>query len=145
MLRLALRLFFVDNAPYGICRSTIGHGGKFVAVNPALTKMFGYDSAQEMLALNLEKDVYLDPSERHVLTALLKSQGSYNNLELHWRTKAGKELVIRSSGRLVRAVGSSEFIESISGRRYGAPLAGAAASPSTEDGGDRAISRRYRA
>jgi PAS domain S-box-containing protein len=104
---------FVENAPYAIYRSTIEHGGRFLAVNPALVKMLGYETEEEVLALNLEKDLYRDPEERHVLMPLIQSHGSYNNHELHWNTKSGKELIVRSSGRLVRAEDGTESFESI--------------------------------
>lgn len=41
----------------GIYRST--HEGKFVEVNPAMVKMFGYSSRAEMLAVDIKKDVAL--------------------------------------------------------------------------------------
>ncbi len=56
-----------DNMMDGIYRST--HEGKFVDVNPALVKMFGYSSREEMLAVDIKKDLYFSPEERgsHIL------------------------------------------------------------------------------
>ena len=103
----------VDNAPYGIYRTIVEEGGKFAFVNPAMVKMLGYDSPEEVLALNLERQVYKTAADRGAVIAVLRSEGEFANLELHWRTKIGKELIISASGRLVRAEDGSEFIESI--------------------------------
>ena len=42
---------FVENAPYGILRTT--PEGRIVQANPALVEMLGYASEQEMLGLNM--------------------------------------------------------------------------------------------
>ncbi|MDO9303517.1 MAG: diguanylate cyclase [Anaerolineales bacterium] len=56
-----------DSMMDGIYRST--HAGKFVDVNPAMLKMFGYSSKEEMLAVDIKKDLYFAPEERgsHIL------------------------------------------------------------------------------
>jgi len=46
----------------GIYKST--QAGKFIEVNPALVKMLGYDSKEELLAIDIKKDLYFDESER---------------------------------------------------------------------------------
>ena len=53
----------VQSAVYGIYRSSVQD--RFLDVNPALISMLGYNSADELLALNLANDVYADPGERH--------------------------------------------------------------------------------
>src|SRR5438876_317843 len=49
----------VDNAVFGIFRSSLS--GEILDVNPAMVAMLGYESAEEVLALNLTKDVYRSP------------------------------------------------------------------------------------
>jgi diguanylate cyclase (GGDEF)-like protein/PAS domain S-box-containing protein len=46
----------------GIYLST--HEGKFVDVNPAMVKMFGYSSKEEMLAIDIKNELYFDAEER---------------------------------------------------------------------------------
>ena len=38
--------------------------GKFMAANPALVRMLGYDSEDELLELDVARDVYMDPDHR---------------------------------------------------------------------------------
>jgi PAS domain S-box-containing protein len=48
----------------GIYKSTVE--GKFIDVNPGLVKMLGYDSIEELLAIDIKKDLYFEESERNV-------------------------------------------------------------------------------
>src|SRR5437763_2978335 len=48
----------VQSAVYGMYRSSLE--GRFLDVNPALIAMLGYDAPEEVLALDPEKDIYLD-------------------------------------------------------------------------------------
>lgn len=103
----------VENAPYAIYRTTVEKGGRFIYANPAMVKMLGYNSAQEVLGLNLERDVYFDVQDRTRIIEAMRSQGEYRDLEIRWQRKDGKELTIRSSGRLMRSEDGREYFESI--------------------------------
>ena len=48
----------------GIYKSTVE--GKFIDVNPGFVKMLGYDRKEELLAIDIKKDLYFDESEREV-------------------------------------------------------------------------------
>src|SRR5581483_1061407 len=48
----------VESAVYGMYRSSLD--GKFLDVNPALVKMLGYSSAEELMAVDMRRDIYLD-------------------------------------------------------------------------------------
>lgn len=52
----------VDNLIDGVYRST--PDGRFVEVNPAMVKMFGYSSKEEMLAIDINTEMYIQPSDR---------------------------------------------------------------------------------
>ncbi|HEY0564708.1 MAG TPA: PAS domain S-box protein, partial [Terriglobales bacterium] len=52
----------VQSAVYGIYRSSVDD--RFLEVNPALVKMLGYSSAEELLAIPLSERLYSDPEER---------------------------------------------------------------------------------
>lgn len=49
----------------GVYRST--PEGKFLDVNPAMVKMFGYESREEMLGIDIAKDLYLNDGDRGIL------------------------------------------------------------------------------
>lgn len=52
----------VQRIPDGVYKSTAE--GKFVDVNPAMVKMLGYESKEEMLRIDIKKELYFDESHR---------------------------------------------------------------------------------
>src|ERR687898_1048522 len=50
-----------ENAVEGIFQTTVG--GRFVTANPALPRMFGYDSTKDLLE-NVAEQLYVDPEHR---------------------------------------------------------------------------------
>src|SRR5688572_11808871 len=101
----------VEQAPLGIYRST--PAGRFISANPALARILGYASPQEVLALDIARDVYADPDERRRLVA----QDTYTNqvyeeLEATWKKKDGTRIRVQLSVRASRdAAGRVEFYE----------------------------------
>jgi diguanylate cyclase (GGDEF)-like protein/PAS domain S-box-containing protein len=80
----------------GIYRST--HDGKFVDVNPAMVKMFGYSSREEMLAVDIKKELYFTPEERgsHILDT------GQEEIEVYrMRRKDGSEIWVEDHGYYV--------------------------------------------
>jgi len=88
----------VDNAVFGIFRSSIS--GEILDVNPAMVAMLGYDRAEEVLALNLTKDVYRSPDERQRFIG--SSAALSGGVEVEWKTRTGKIIQVRLSGRAIR-------------------------------------------
>jgi PAS domain S-box-containing protein len=89
----------VHDAPYGIYRVTMD--GRLLHVNPALTAMLGYDSQEELMRLNMEKDVYRDPqSRRRFLTEYGHGQ-DFRGVEAEWRRKDGKFITVKVTGHPV--------------------------------------------
>ncbi|MDD4991424.1 MAG: PAS domain S-box protein [Paludibacter sp.] len=54
----------VMRIPDGVYKSTTD--GRFLDVNPAMIKMLGYDSKEEMLKLNIIADLYFNATDRNV-------------------------------------------------------------------------------
>lgn len=52
-----------ENSLDGIYKST--PGGKFVEVSPALVAMLGYETAEELLAINIKDDLYFKREDRY--------------------------------------------------------------------------------
>lgn len=102
----------VENAPYGIYRST--PDGRALQVNPALVAMLGYDSAEELLAVNLARDVYRNPEDRTALVEQFRQTGRVFGIEVEWKRKDGRVIFVRLSGRVVRdAQGGVRELEGI--------------------------------
>ena len=85
-----------ENMIDGIYRST--PEGKFVEVNPAMVKMFGYSSREEMLNVDIKKELYFSPEERgsHILDTGRQEIESYR-----MRRKDGTEIWVEDHGNYI--------------------------------------------
>ena len=78
----------VNNVNIGVYRNTGGPQGRFVQANPAIAKMFGYDSVDEFLGITVS-DLYQDPEERKRFVEELVRNGFVKDRELALRKKDG--------------------------------------------------------
>jgi two-component system, cell cycle sensor histidine kinase and response regulator CckA len=102
----------VESAVYGIYRSSLD--GRFLDLNPALVMMLGYQSPAEVLALDPQKDVFINPDEQARLVRECRNKGRLDNFEIKWKRKDGNAITVRLSGRTVaREVESDEILEVI--------------------------------
>jgi two-component system cell cycle sensor histidine kinase/response regulator CckA len=89
----------VQTAVYGIYRSSLR--GQFLDVNPALIGMLGYNSALEVLALDPQRDVFLDSAEYSRMVEEFERTGRVDGFEVRWKRKDGAAITVRLSGRAV--------------------------------------------
>jgi PAS domain S-box-containing protein len=101
----------VQHAPIGIYRSS--PDGRFLAVNAALVRMLGYESAADVLGLDLARHVYADPGERdRLLTRDSYTDHDYDEVEATWKRKDGRLLTLQLNVRVARnGVGRVEYYE----------------------------------
>jgi PAS domain S-box-containing protein len=78
---------FFEHSREGLFRSI--PEDRFTEVNPALVRMLGYDSPDEVLALSVSRDVYVDEQERERLRVEFEPAGVINGRELQWKKKNG--------------------------------------------------------
>jgi two-component system cell cycle sensor histidine kinase/response regulator CckA len=99
-LRLSEASFrsIIEDAPYGIYRAN--DAGQFLRVNPALQKMLGYETQEELLRANLATEIYRNPDEHKKTNALFASAKGVD-VEVEWKRKDDTPLKARCSGRLV--------------------------------------------
>jgi two-component system cell cycle sensor histidine kinase/response regulator CckA len=81
-----------ENINLGIYRNTIGPAGKFIEANPAIIKMFGYESKKEFLAMKVS-DLYQDPKDRNKFNAKMLKAGVVRGEELGLKKKDGSFFV----------------------------------------------------
>ncbi len=93
----------VEHAGYGIYRATVD--GRFLMVNPALVRMLGYDSEEDLMAVNVSDDVYADHEIRAALVEEHRVADRIQEFETKWRTKSDILVTVSLSGRLVRDSG----------------------------------------
>src|SRR5713226_2846085 len=89
----------VQSAVYGIYRSSLE--GRFLDVNPALIMMLGYASAEQVLMLDPEKDVFALTEEHTRLIEEFRRTGRLDGIEVKWKRKDGSAITVRISGRAV--------------------------------------------
>lgn len=75
--------------------------GRFIACNPALVQMLGYDSEAELMALPDTAELYVDRAEQAVLNEALNREGNLRNAELWLRRKDGSEIVVLENARVL--------------------------------------------
>jgi PAS domain S-box-containing protein len=82
----------------GVYRST--PQGKFMSVNPAMVKMFGYASQKEMLALDINKELYFSSEERlNIILHTNQQQGAIESFRM--RRKDGSEIWVEDNAKYV--------------------------------------------
>ena len=89
----------VQSSVYGIYRSSLE--GRFLDMNPALITMLGYSSPEEVLLLDPEKDVFAVPEEHARLIEEFRKTGRLDGIEVKWKRKDGRIIMVRISGRAV--------------------------------------------
>ena len=87
----------VQSAVYGIYRSSVD--GRFLDVNPALIHMLGYDSADEVVKLDQQREVFVEPAEHERLLQEFQRTGCLDSAEVRWKRKDGSVITVRLSGR----------------------------------------------
>src|SRR5271170_1066702 len=101
----------VQTAVYGIYRASLE--GHFLDVNPALIGMLGYNSALEVLSLNPQKDVFVDPAEHTRLIDEFRRTGRMDGFEVRWKRKDAAIITVRISGRAVAGDEPTDVLEGI--------------------------------
>lgn len=76
--------------------------GKPVLSNPALVKMLGYESFEELLSRDIEKEGYLDPNERKRFKEIMERDGKVENFETVWLKKDKTPIYVIESAHALR-------------------------------------------
>ncbi|HXW09860.1 MAG TPA: PAS domain S-box protein [Steroidobacteraceae bacterium] len=89
-----------ENVIEGVYRSTAD--GRFEAVNPALVQMLGYDSADELLAIDDNRVIYAHASERDNVISTLHRDGLVRGAESQLRRRDGTLVTVQENARVIR-------------------------------------------
>jgi diguanylate cyclase (GGDEF)-like protein/PAS domain S-box-containing protein len=89
-----------QNVTAGVFQTT--PDGKFMAANPALVRMLGYESEDELLELDVARDVYMDPNHRENWERAMDEGGEIRNAELVLKRKDGSKIVVLENSRAVK-------------------------------------------
>jgi PAS domain S-box-containing protein len=89
----------IEHMPDGVYRST--PEGKYLDVNPAMVKMLGYASKEELLAVDIKTQIYFDPSERESAIQAMNQADQDGVVVIRHRHKDGHEVWLEDHGRLI--------------------------------------------
>ncbi|MDP3731466.1 MAG: diguanylate cyclase [Candidatus Omnitrophota bacterium] len=81
----------INNVNIGVYRNTLGPEGRFLKANPAIAKMFAYDSPEEFME-NKVSQLYDDPRDRTRFIEKIKKTGSIKDEEVKLRKKDGSRI-----------------------------------------------------
>jgi two-component system cell cycle sensor histidine kinase/response regulator CckA len=108
----------VGDAPYGIFKANLT--GKLLMVNPALEKMLGYKSQDELLEVNLASGIYRHPAEHQKINELFLRDQHFKDVEVEWKRKDSAFITVRCSGGPIKdEIGTDMevFAEDVTERR----------------------------
>ncbi len=91
-----------ENAVEGIFRASVE--GQLLSVNPALARMCGYSSPEEMILCirDMSRDLYADPQARVEFKRRMLERGSVEGFEYQLRRKDGARIWVSENARVVR-------------------------------------------
>ena len=99
---LVLYRGLVEHATEGIFQTT--PEGRLLEANPALARIFGYDSAEEMITAvtDVARQLYARPEQRAEFLRLLSAQESVQDFQLEAQRKDGRRIWLSFNARVVR-------------------------------------------
>lgn len=89
-----------ENTPVCVYQSSIE--GKFITVNQATIELLGYDSFEEVMALDIGKDIFFSPEVRNETLKYLQKHGEMRNEEVILKHKDGQPIVVLQHTRVIR-------------------------------------------
>ncbi len=91
-----------ENTVEGIFQTTAD--GQYLNANPALAKIYGYDSAEELIfnLNNISKQLYVDTSRRDQFVSIMQSREQFTNFESQVFKRDGSVIWISENARAVQ-------------------------------------------
>lgn len=89
-----------ENAPVGIYRST--PDGRMILANPAMLKITGYSTLEEIQSIDIASEFYMFPEERAVFKKTIEKVGKVMGNEVKWKKRDGSIILLNENARLIR-------------------------------------------
>jgi len=103
----------VENVNIGVYRVTAGQQGRFIQVNPAIVKIFGYDSMSDFMELPVSQ-AYQDPEEMRRFGRKIRQCGFVKDEELQLRKKDGTPIWASATAKaLYDADGTVKWVDGV--------------------------------
>ncbi len=91
---------FYEHTNIGLYRTT--PDGHILMANPAIIRMLGYDSFEDLTGLNLEQNGFIPEFPREKFIRRLEEKGEIVDYETALKKKDGSALYVRESARIIR-------------------------------------------
>ncbi len=75
--------------------------GKFISINQAGVEILGYDSKEEILKIDIAKDLYINPEEREKFKSEIEKFGYVIDFEVHLKRKNGDKITLMETATAV--------------------------------------------
>ncbi|MEW6195656.1 MAG: PAS domain S-box protein [Bacteroidota bacterium] len=89
-----------ENSTIGLYRTT--PDGKIILANPALVKLLGFNSFEELTRRNLQQLGFESEHPRKDFLSLIESKGVVHGIESVWQRKDGTYINVRESANIIR-------------------------------------------
>jgi PAS domain S-box-containing protein len=100
----------VEGSPVGILR--LSADGRFTMVNPAVVAILGHETREGVLALDVSRDVYSNPTEYERVRREFLAASADAVQETTWKRRDGRTILVCLTGHAVHAAdGSVEHFE----------------------------------
>jgi len=76
--------------------------GKFLEINPAGVELFGYQSKEELLHLDITRDLYWNPGQRLEFERMIQRQGYVKDFEIELKRKDGQKVIVQETTTVIR-------------------------------------------
>jgi PAS domain S-box-containing protein len=90
----------VRHSPIGVYQAL--PEGRFLMVNPALVTMLGYESPEELMRVDIARDLWTGAAARLRWQETIEREGIHLNQELILRRKDGSHLILLENARAIR-------------------------------------------
>ena len=89
-----------ENSTIGLFRAS--RDGRFQMANAALVGMAGYESFEQLAAVDAAVDLYADPGSWEQIAECLHHIGMVDGAEARWCRRDGREITVRVSAKAIR-------------------------------------------
>ncbi|MCX5816028.1 MAG: diguanylate cyclase, partial [Proteobacteria bacterium] len=89
-----------NDAILGIYQTT--PEGRILSANPALVKMYGYDTSEELINNVTATQMYVNPEDREIFKRILSKEGKVEKYETRFRKKSGETIWVSINAHTVK-------------------------------------------
>jgi PAS domain S-box-containing protein len=76
--------------------------GRFLEINPAGAKLFGYPSVHALYQIDIGRDLYRNIADRQTYQEIMHTKGQVRDYELYLKRRTGDKLIVQETATVVR-------------------------------------------